>query len=157
MKYEIFHSGYWETELFLAPCQPQGEIALLGFPAGLWSSPHTRVWLVLSGRTQRYVGGTGPVSGAPCLSIPASNSSHLCFSMISASSPLRGEATGLCWALVPVPGAGQLSGCLVPSLLSPITVFYCLKSTVSEDAVSDVSWILDVLGDGANLVPMVPL
>lgn len=69
MKYEIFHSGYWEKELFLAPCQPWRTIPLLVFPAGLWYSPHTRVRLVLSWSTQQYVRGTGPVSGAPSLSI----------------------------------------------------------------------------------------
>lgn len=54
-------------------------------------------------------------------------------------------------------GAGQLEGCLITSLLSQITVLYCLMSNVSKDAVSYVSWILDVLGDRANLVPIAPL
>lgn len=29
MKYEVFHSGYWEKELFLAPCQPRGMFSLI--------------------------------------------------------------------------------------------------------------------------------
>lgn len=111
MKYEIFHSGYWEKELFLAPCQPRRTIPLLGFPAGLWYSPHTRVRLALSWSTRSTSGGLGRslvlhswALWAPVLCPP--NSSHFGFSTISAPSPLFMRPTGSAGLLLPFPGAG---------------------------------------------------
>lgn len=110
MKYEIFHSGYWEKELFLAPCQPRRTISLLGFPAGLWYSPHTRVRLVLSWKTQQYIRGTVLVPDAPSLSslgsctllqTPATLVSP-CSQLHRLSSMRSPGSAGL---LVPVPGA----------------------------------------------------
>lgn len=128
MKYEIFHSGYWEKELFLAPCQPRRTIPLLGFPAGRWYSPHTRVRLVLSRSSQQYVRGTEPASGAPSLSslgscTLSSKLQPLWFPHVLSSIASSHETIGLCWASRPcprswnLPADRELGNCMAASSL----------------------------------------
>lgn len=103
---KVFHSSWWEQELFLALCEPQRSFPLLLLGGCLWffvSFPHTHILTCPQLQTQESPLQTSvTISVQPSLFQPSAplTPASLAFQTLSSESSTWGDSLGCTWALL---------------------------------------------------------